>query len=199
MNQTTDSGSDPFESISGFFDSAAWDLTIRLVQLFAVALWAALVYWTYQDARRRIHSPALIALCVALSLVLPYLGSIIYLIVRPPEYLDEARERELELLALERRLGELGDDEGQAIVGRLLAREGINADPAAGRRALQQAGAALQEDVRALEARVSDLEYRLRGATRSTAPADDQAGREAGDTSRPVRFRRDRQRQDAHD
>ena len=62
---------------------------------------------------------------MALSVLLPFLGSIIYLIVRPPEYLDEARERELELLALERRLGELGDEEGQEIVARMLAREGL--------------------------------------------------------------------------
>ena len=63
------------------------------------------------------------------SVVIPFLGSIIYLIIRPPEYLDEARERELELLALEQRLGELGDAEGQEIVGKILAREGFTADP----------------------------------------------------------------------
>ena len=62
-------------------------------------------------------------------MVIPFLGTIIYLIVRPPEYLDEARERELELLALEQRLGELGDAEGKEIVGRMLAREGFPADP----------------------------------------------------------------------
>ena len=80
-------------------------------------LWLALVYWTYQDARRRIEAPAPSRACVALSVLIPFLGTIIYLIVRPPEYLDEARERELELLALEQRLGELGDAEGQQIVG----------------------------------------------------------------------------------
>ena len=73
----------------------------------------------------------------------PVPGTIIYLIVRPPEYLDEARERELELLALEQRLGELGDAEGQEIVGKILAREGLHgrprqpaALPAPGRRGL---------------------------------------------------------------
>lgn len=199
MNTTTDSGSDPFESISGFFDSGAWDLMMLLLQVFAVALWAALIFWTYQDARRRIEAPGVVALCVALSVVIPYLGSIIYLIVRPPEFLDEARERELELLALEQRLGELGDDEGKALVGKLLAREGLG-DNVSHKRALRQAGVALQEDVRDLEARIADLETQLRG--RASAPArteTDEAGLVPGDTGRRTRPWRSRQSQDAHD
>ena len=70
------------------------------VEVFVVLLWVALVYWTYQDARRRIESPPFVAVCVALSVLIPFLGTVIYLIIRPPEYLDEARERELELLAV---------------------------------------------------------------------------------------------------
>lgn len=215
---TTSSGSsDPFESISDFFESGAWDVTLLLVRVFAVALWAALVYWTFQDARRRITSPGFIALSVALSLFIPYLGSIIYLIIRPPEYLDEARERELELLALEQRLGELGDAEGQEIVGKILAREGIasGADAGAMQRALRQAGVALQDDVRDLDARLSELELRMRmGRERpqggsallppsgdsNGAPENDPAGLEAGDTSRrPSRMRRFRSNQDSYD
>jgi hypothetical protein len=199
VDTTNDSGSDPFESISGFFDSGAWDLMMLLLQVFAIALWAALIFWTYQDARRRIEAPGVVALCVALSVVIPYLGSIIYLIVRPPEYLDEARERELELLALEQRLGELGDDEGKALVGKLLAREGIG-DQTSHKRALRQAGVALQEDVRDLESRVADLEKQLRG--RASVPArteSDEAGLIAGDTGRRMRPWRNRQNQDAHD
>ncbi len=214
---TTSSGSsDPFESISGFFESGAWDATVLLLRVFAVALWAALVYWTFQDARRRIHSPGFIALSVALSLFIPYLGSVIYMIIRPPEYLDEARERELELLALEQRLGELGDAEGQEIVGKLLAREGIpsGADAGAMHRALRQAGVALQDDIKDLDSRLSELELRLRmTGDRSQGPAGllpssgksnggtdaDEAGYEAGDTSRRSRLRRFRQSQDSYD
>lgn len=198
----TDSSNDPFESISDFFESGAWDLVVLLLQVFAVALWAALVFWTYQDARRRIHAPGLIALSVALSLLLPYLGSIIYLIVRPPEFLDEVRERELELLALEARLGELGDDEGQALVGRLLAREGLGGDQGAGRRALRQAGVALQEDVRDLDARLRELEARAGVASNSSGPRPEpeQAGLAPGETGRRMRPWRSRApEQDAHD
>ena len=97
----------------------------------------------------------------------------IYLIVRPPEYLDEARERELELLALEQRLGELGDAEGQQSVGRMLAREGVSADPANLARALRQQGVASYDDVRDLDQRLTELEFRLRMAADRAAPPSD--------------------------
>jgi hypothetical protein len=138
-----------------------------------VLLWLALVYWTYQDARRRIEAPGPVAACVALSVLIPFLGTVIYLIVRPPEYLDEARERELELLALEQRLGELGDAEGQQIVGRILAREGVQSDPQTLARMLRQQGVASYDDVRDLDQRLTELEFRLRmSADRNAAPRD---------------------------
>ncbi len=217
METTTSSGStDPFESISDFFDSGLWDVAVLLLQVFAVALWLALVYWTFQDARRRIHAPGVIALCVAMSVLIPYLGSIIYLIVRPPEYLDEARERELELLALEQRLGELGDEEGKEIVGRILAREGIGsgADSGAVQRALRQAGVALQDDVKDLDTRLTELEFRLRLSNSASNDDDSRsasrrriepssgaegAGIEPGETGRRPRMRRFRHDQDAYD
>jgi hypothetical protein len=38
----------------------------------------------------------------AVALLVPFLGTLIYLIVRPPEYLLDSRERELEVAVLER-------------------------------------------------------------------------------------------------
>jgi RNA polymerase subunit RPABC4/transcription elongation factor Spt4 len=38
------------------------------------------------------------------AVIFPYVGTLIYLIVRPHEYLDESRERELETAVLEREL-----------------------------------------------------------------------------------------------
>ena len=63
--------------------------------------WLALGYWTYQDARRRIEDPLLIGLATLLALVIPYIGPFIYMLFRPPEYLDDVRERELEIQAIE--------------------------------------------------------------------------------------------------
>jgi Double zinc ribbon len=82
-------------------------LVVDLVILFLVVMWLALVYWTYADARRRIADPLLIACATATSLF-PFVGTIVYMIVRPPEYLDDVRERELEMQAAEARLAELG-------------------------------------------------------------------------------------------
>jgi hypothetical protein len=182
--------SDPFESISDFFDSGLWSAVSVLLQVFVVLLWLALVYWTYQDARRRIEAPPLVAGCVALSVLIPYLGTIIYLIVRPPEYLDEARERELELLALEQRLGELGDAEGQQIVGRLLAREGMTGgDGMSTARALRQAGVASHDDVRDLDQRLTELEFRLRLLDTSPAASSPAAESPAAARARTRRSR----------
>jgi predicted amidophosphoribosyltransferase len=41
---------------------------------------------------------------VVLALVIPYLGPFVYMLFRPPEYLDDVRERELEIKAMEERI-----------------------------------------------------------------------------------------------
>ena len=64
-------------------------------------MWLALVYWTYTDATRRGSIRLLWGL---VAVIFPYVGTLVYLIVRPPEYLDESRERELETAVLEREL-----------------------------------------------------------------------------------------------
>jgi hypothetical protein len=95
---------DPFESISSFFDSSAWSFVSFGLKVAAVGLWLALVYWTYQDARRRITRGGLVLAATLLALLVPYLGALIYIVMRPPEALADTRERELELEELERRL-----------------------------------------------------------------------------------------------
>lgn len=79
------------------------NLAVNLVLLFLVVLWFALVWWTYSDARRRISDPMIVACATAASLF-PYVGTVVYLIVRPPEYLEDVRERELEIAGAEARL-----------------------------------------------------------------------------------------------
>ena len=87
--------------------SSGLDLAVRLIILILVVIWLALIYWTYSDARRRIEDPMLVACATAASLF-PFVGSIVYMIVRPPEYLEDVRERELEMQAAEARLHQLG-------------------------------------------------------------------------------------------
>jgi hypothetical protein len=79
------------------------NLVVNLLVFFLVVIWLALVYWTYADAQRRIDDPMLVG-CATAAALFPFIGTIVYSIVRPPEYLEDARERELEIKAAETRL-----------------------------------------------------------------------------------------------
>jgi DNA-directed RNA polymerase subunit RPC12/RpoP len=82
------------------------NLVINLLILFLVVIWFALIYWTYSDARRRIADPMLVG-CATAAALFPFVGTIVYMIVRPPEYLEDVRERDLEMQASEARLAQL--------------------------------------------------------------------------------------------
>jgi hypothetical protein len=104
---TTSTSDNPLSGVKDFFNSGTFTAIERLTLFFFVALWLALVFWTYKDARRRISDPILIAVAVATALVFPYVGALIYMILRPPEYLEDVHERELEAQATEARLHEI--------------------------------------------------------------------------------------------
>jgi hypothetical protein len=88
------------------FLSSGTATAIRNVAVFvAVVFWISLGYWTYKDARRRIDDPMLVGLSTIVGLLPPFVGPFIYMLFRPPEYLEDVRERELELRAIEERLG----------------------------------------------------------------------------------------------
>jgi Double zinc ribbon len=88
-------------------ESSGLNLIIDLLILFAAVLYFSLIYWTYADARRRIVDPIMIGFATVVAFAFPFLGAIIYLILRPPEYLEDVRERELETQAAAARVWEL--------------------------------------------------------------------------------------------
>jgi hypothetical protein len=92
----------------GYFgiESSGLNLAVDLLILFVVVLYFSLIYWTYADARRRIADPMLVG-CATVASLFPFVGTIIYTILRPPEYLEDVRERELETQAAEARLQQL--------------------------------------------------------------------------------------------
>jgi hypothetical protein len=96
----------PIFAIFGIHNSTV-TLVVDLVILLLVVIWLALIYWTYADARRRIGDPMLVGCATAASLF-PFVGSLIYLIVRPPEFLDDVEDRELSIRASEAQLGGAG-------------------------------------------------------------------------------------------
>ena len=87
-------------------DNDGLNTAVNVLILVLIVLWLALVFWTYSDARRRLDDPLLVACATAASLF-PFVGTIVYLIVRPPEYVDDVRLRELEMQAAEARLVQL--------------------------------------------------------------------------------------------
>jgi hypothetical protein len=104
QNPTTTTDDDLFGGVDDFFDSGTWLVIRNLTLFFVVVFWLATVYWVYKDARRRIADPWMVAMATILGAIPPFVGPIIYLFFRPPEYLEDVRERELEIRAMEDRL-----------------------------------------------------------------------------------------------
>jgi double zinc ribbon protein len=82
------------------------NLVATLFLLMLVVLWLALIVYTYLDARRRISDPFLVG-CATVASFFPFIGTAVYAIVRPPEFLEDAHERELEIKAAELRVRQL--------------------------------------------------------------------------------------------
>ena len=98
---TTTDESDPLDFVGNFFDSEEWLVTRNVTLFFLVVFWLASAYWVYKDARRRIDDPWLLAMAVALGIFPPFIGPLLYMFFRPPEYIEDVRERELEIKAME--------------------------------------------------------------------------------------------------
>jgi hypothetical protein len=96
---------DTFGGLNDFFHSSTWYVIRNLAIFFLVVFWVSTVFWVYKDARRRISDPMLVALATILGAIPPFVGALIYMLFRPPEYLEDVRERELEIRAMEKRLG----------------------------------------------------------------------------------------------
>lgn len=82
------------------------NLVVTLFVLMLIVVWLALIVYTYLDAKRRVSDPFLVA-CATIGSFFPYIGTAVYAIVRPPEFLEDARERALEIRAAELRVRQL--------------------------------------------------------------------------------------------
>jgi hypothetical protein len=90
-------------SVHDLFHSTAFHIVRAVVLTFLVLLWLGLAFWVHRDARRRIDDGLLVGIATLLGLV-PLLGPLVYLLFRPPETLDEAHARRVEVAALQSRL-----------------------------------------------------------------------------------------------
>ena len=80
------------------FNNPAFILSRNLCGLFFVMIDVALIFWVYRDATRRGAMGWFWALATGLF---SFAGWLVYLVVRPPEFIEDARERELEIRAKE--------------------------------------------------------------------------------------------------
>lgn len=64
--------------------------------IYAVALWVALAFYVFRDARNRSGSASFLLFAALLGFFPPYLGALLYIIIRPPHTLEEGRALALE-------------------------------------------------------------------------------------------------------
>jgi hypothetical protein len=94
-----------FSGVHSFFHSETWKLLEVGLIGFVLLFWLSTVYWVWKDASRRIDDPRMLTLATVIGAVPPFVGPLVYMLFRPPEYLEDVRERELEIRAIESRLG----------------------------------------------------------------------------------------------
>ncbi len=86
-------------TISGFIESDAFQIGIRVLVAYIVLIWLASAYWAYRDMRLRSASaftPYLAAAAIIIFTPIFFLfGLLIYRIVRPKETIAEVNERML--------------------------------------------------------------------------------------------------------
>jgi hypothetical protein len=89
------------EMLDPILNNPAVSLVTNLCTLFFVVFSVALIFWTWRDAERRGAMPWFWGL---VTLLFNIFGWMIYMVVRPPELAEDARERELEIRAREAEL-----------------------------------------------------------------------------------------------
>jgi hypothetical protein len=93
-----------FGGVHDFFHSTTWTVVWAGAVGFVLLFWIATIFWVRKDARRRIADWWLVWLATLVGAIPPFLGPLIYMLFRPPEYLDDVRERDLELKMIEQGL-----------------------------------------------------------------------------------------------
>jgi len=91
--------------ILAFFRNPMWKYLIYGFVFVLIIVWLAFVYWTYRDSKLRSESVTPAIFWSLVVLVLNFLGLILYLILRPPEYIDDVVERDLEIEKMQTLLG----------------------------------------------------------------------------------------------
>lgn len=97
-----------FDDIMAFIKNPIWKYLGYGLIFVLIIVWLAFVYWTYRDARLRVENQASAIFWGLVVLVLNFLGLILYLILRPPEFIEDMIERDLEIERMETLLDSQG-------------------------------------------------------------------------------------------
>jgi RNA polymerase subunit RPABC4/transcription elongation factor Spt4 len=95
----------PSDLFTPITSSPYFQLGTKLGLIFGIVFWLALAFWMWRDADRRGAMPWFWAIA---GLVFPVAGWAIYMVVRPPESLEDVQERELEIRAREAEIQRTG-------------------------------------------------------------------------------------------
>jgi len=88
-------------NVIAFFTNPIWKYMLYGIIFMLIIIWLSFVYWTYRDARLR-NAPA--PFWAIIVFIFNYIGLILYLILRPPEFIDDVVERDLEIRKTEQLL-----------------------------------------------------------------------------------------------
>lgn len=85
-------------NIMAFLTNPIWKYLLYGIIFMLIIVWLSFVYWTYRDAKFR-DAPAFFWAIIVF--LFNYIGLILYLILRPPEFVDDIIERDLEIKRME--------------------------------------------------------------------------------------------------
>ena len=83
----------------GSWQDTVW-LVVALLVAYGVVFWLSTLVWVYRDIKGRTNDPVSQFVSVAMALIFPMAGLVLYLILRPQETLTDAYERSLEAEAM---------------------------------------------------------------------------------------------------
>lgn len=90
--------------VSSITGSSGFILLSHSFILFLFLLWLGTIRWAIQDSQKRDSGANLTLAAILLTVMLPFLGILVYSVMRPPQTLDEVRTQKLEHVLLKSQL-----------------------------------------------------------------------------------------------
>lgn len=85
-----------FNSTTDFLNSSTFDLLKTGILAYLGLLWLSLIIWVTRDSINRSKSLLFQTFCILLNILIPFLGVLLYLIIRPGKTNSETYYEELE-------------------------------------------------------------------------------------------------------